>query len=212
VAFRTYRAAFRSTRGTVDFVNTLHFGGDDAALDFSPLTAQGLADKLATDANLLAAYKGILGTGYTYQDVTVREMLNVGDTSVPDQGAHTVAAAGTMSESTPQPPGAMTLILAIKTNAAVRSGHGYLALPSPPRGDVMSFGSWIQSGTYWTNVQALIAELGHWNKGGSRWSGTSWGVGIYSKTRRAAGASSYFFSAVSYQARPNIRWRESRES
>jgi hypothetical protein len=217
MAFRVYRAALRSTKAGTQFINTLHFGGDDGVLDFSPLTAQGLADKLGGDADFKAAYKGVLGSGYTFQDVTVREMLNVGDTSIPDQGAHTVNEGGAMSESTPVPPQSMTLILAIKTNAAVRSGHGYIALPSPPRGDVMNQNLWATSGVYWTNVQALIAELGHWNAGGSHWSiggidPTSWGLGIYSATRRARGASEYFFHAVSYQARPDIRWRSSRQT
>lgn len=200
------------TQGTIVMNNTFCIFGDDSSLDWSPMTAQGLADHIGGSL-LPSKWQALLTAGATLDSVTVRELLAPGDLSVPDEGVHTLALTGTRSATDTRLPTPMCALLHIATNAAVRSGHGRMFLPP-----IIDSGALANGGTigptvaYQTAITGLITELGHWNKGGSHWlSGSTWGVGVYSRTRRAKGLPQFAFSAVAYSNKNLVHWLESRQ-
>lgn len=188
-------------------VNTFTIFGDEAIFDWTPTTAQGLADHIAGSV-LPSKFAALLQSDSSLQQVIVRELLAPSDTSVPDQGVAAPALTGTMGATGLDVPTPCCAVLTIGTNAAIRSGHGRMFLPPLRRSGNVS-GDDV-SATYVAAVAPLITELGHWNTGGSHWANGNWGIGVYSRTRRARAIATFAFHANAYTLRAPITWLESR--
>jgi hypothetical protein len=208
VAERFYHCAFHSTMHGQEIVNTFSIFGDDSFADFTPLTAQGLADKIGGTAALVTAYKALFDATAIVEVLTVREMLAPGDTSVPDAGAHDLNVAGTSPAGGVGLPDALCAVLSFHTDAAVRSGHGRMFLPIFASDSISN--EEVSNG-YRGQVNTLIGELGHFKKGGSAWdAGGHFGLGVYSRTRRARGDAAFAFSITSMTLKAPLTWLESR--
>ena len=209
MADRFYRVALLSTIAGQQCVNTFCIFGDDAFLDFTPMTAQGLADKIGGDTALTTAYKALLGADSTYDMVSVSEMLAPGSTAIPDSGAHTVNVVGTIATPTTIPD-ALCAVLHLSTNAAVRSGHGRMFLP--PLRSVVNLTDELVSSGYTTLVNSFIAALDDYYKGGSAWTvgGSHWQLGVYSRTRRARGEPYFAFGVTGMVLKKPVTWLRSR--
>lgn len=209
MADRFYRVALESTVATQLIVNTFCIFGDDAFADFSPLTAQGLADKLGTDTTLTDAYAGLLNTDSTFDSVVVTEMLAPGDTDIPESGAHSVAKTGTMA-TTSDVPDPLCAVLHLSTDAAVRSGHGRMFLPPLRLSDNIN-NEVVSNGYASTHAAPFIAALETYFRDGSAWDGGShWGLGVYSRTRRARGDANFAFSVTALVLKTPVTWLRSR--
>jgi hypothetical protein len=215
MADRFFQVAVHYTVGGQHMESTFCIFGDDSDLDFTPMNAQGLADKLGGNADFTTAWKNLLVASDALDDVTVRELVAPGGSDIPSEGSHHVGLSGTRSFGGSALPLEVCAILGIHTDAAIRSGRGYFHLP-PARSTTTMNGSTADqfnlSDAYWTAANALLAEMGHWNNGGSHWdTGSSWGVGVYSRTRRARGISTFAFHAVSYSLPNSVKWLRSRK-
>ena len=214
MADKFYRVAIEMHTAQWEGVNTFCIFGDDNYLDWTPLTAQGLADKIGGDGTLITKLKAALTTNVTVDAVLVREMLSPTDPSVPDAGAHTVGGAGTFTATAVGPPTQIVCILSEHTDAAVKSGHGHMAFPAAENYNVYKAdGTFDPASAWWTALNAYITELQLYKKGGSKWAaGGHWGLGVYSRTRRARGLPQFAFSVTSITPRLSPRWLNSRQS
>lgn len=170
------------------------------------------AEDVATDvwAWLDTDYKSVLATEGTVLDLLALEEIAPGGSGVPDAYLLSINSAGTLS--TPNNlPMELTMHLQSKTGVPVRGAHGGIFLPPPLSstfltGDGLGFAT---SGDYWTNSGALADTLLE----GADWTGVGTGhysYVIYSKTRRAAGASTYAFDVTSITRNPKPTWLRSR--
>lgn len=215
MAFRVYRAAFEY-RGEFgrSMVNVLHFGGDDAILPVDDLNAKKLADKLAAGA-LVTRWRGLLDASQTFDRVVVTEMLPEDDTGIPEAGEATVSLAGTMAV-TGDLPAELCAVVNKHTGIPKRYARGWWFMPPAQTELATAGGNFLSTSTYMVNINALIAELGHWNKGGSAWGETvawgdaTWGLGVYSRTRHNKGLANYFFHCNAYSVATKPHWLRSR--
>ena len=153
----------------------------------------------------------MLPTNVTVQSLVVREELAPGSTAVPEEASQTIGLAGTLSTSGDMLPPAMCILASFYTNAAVRSGHGRMFIPGcGPSANLASTGLWDTSTALWTAVAAFLDEL-KTNHGAGLF-GTDFTAHqvVYSRTRRAAGASAYWFDVSSYTRRAAPHWLRSR--
>lgn len=105
--------------------------------------------------------------------------------------------------------------LGSKTSAAIRSGHGGMFIP-PGLSSTFLTGdglNWSTSGDYWVNAGALGDTL----LDGHDWDNLIGGTGhesyvIYSRTRRAAGATTFAFDVTAVIRNPVPTWLRSRKS
>jgi hypothetical protein len=211
MADRFYRVALQSTVHGQQIVNTLHFFGDDAALDFTPLTAQGLADKLGSTTSFTTTYGALIAVSGTFDDIVVTQMLAVGDTAVPEYGLHHVGITGGLSDGVNPVPDPLCGVLTLKTGVPRRGASGRMFLP--PLCVQSNMTDELLAAGYKINVQNFVDELGHWNKNGSRWAtsgSSSWGIGVYSKTRRDRGEPNFAYHVVGYRINNAVTWLRSR--
>lgn len=214
MADRFYQVQWRYTCAGQDMESTYCIFGDDSVFDWTPTNAQGLADKLGGATALRDAWKNLLVTSDTLNSVGVRELVAPGGSGVPTEGSHSFGLAGTRSFGVAALPLEVGGIVRIHTDAAIRSGRGYFHLPPARATTTMSVSQPDQFNTsdaYWTLAAALVTELGHWNQSGSAWSSGDWGMGVYSRTRRARGLSTFAFHAVSYTVPNSVKWLRSRK-
>lgn len=149
---------------------------------------------------------------YTVQALVVREELDHADTSVPDEASATIGLAGTLSGSGDKLPVPVCTLVTFYTNAAVRSGHGRMFLPSPGYASALDgTGLWDSSGAYWTTaLPAFLDELVNAHSTGSGNAGHDLSHVVYSRTRRTAGLPEYYFDVESYTKRRQPHWLRSR--
>lgn len=204
-----WRCSYESTRSGVTLVNTFHV----VARPTSPLdnySADTVRDVL--HAALTTKYRAVASTDTTVQSLTVREELTPGSTDIPRESVQTIGLAGTRAVADTNLPASMTLLATIRTNAAVRSGHGRVFL-LPPVEQAALTGSaiWRTTNAYWLNAITFMAELI------SDHTHTTLGVPdgsidpvIYSRTRRERGDANYYFDVTAYVLRPAPHWLRSR--
>lgn len=214
MADRFYQVQWRYTCGGQTMESTYCIFGDDSVLDFTPMSAQGLADKLGGTTALTGAWRSTMVSVDSLDSVSVRELVARPGIDVPTEGSHALGLAGTRSFTGSATPLELGGIVALHTAAALRSGRGYFHLP-PCRSTSSLNGSTADqfnlTDTYWTGAASLVTELGHWNQGGSAWAGGSWGMGVYSRTRRARGESLFAFHTVSFTVPNSTKWLRSRK-
>jgi hypothetical protein len=182
-----------------------------------PITTDVLAAFLSSTwmDSFITAYKAIIPSSYTLDAILARRAFDPQDpTSVPPESFRNVSAAGTLSGSDANLPLGAALLIHMATDSAVRSGHGRVFLPSPTVAAFLSAGHWATTGTYWTNVAALITQLNAllYTAGGSHAGGgaADFDLAVYSKTRRAAGISTYLFRCTALTPQSKVRWLRSR--
>lgn len=207
-----WRCSYEVDHSTgVRFVNTFHVVVHDSSLVLGGGSAAQVRDVL--HSALTTKYRAILPTNCTVQALVVREELAPGSTAVPEEASQTIGAAGTLSTSGDMLPPPTCILATFYTNAAVRSGHGRMFLPGcGPAANLTSAGTWDTTTTLWTALAAFLDEL-KTNHGAGIF-GTDFTAHqvIYSRTRRAAGASSYWFDVQSYVRRQQPHWLRSRLS
>jgi hypothetical protein len=206
-----WRCSYESTRAGVTVVNTFHevarpdAGSDDPSADT-------VRDVLTAALN--TKYRAVLPTDATLQSLTVREELPPGSTDIPRESVATIGLAGTRTITDTNLPMSMTLLATIRTNAAVRSGHGRLFMPLPTQQNCLTAqGIWQVTNAYWIASGAFMAELNlnhNWTVLGVP-SGHLATV-VYSRTRRARGDAFYYFDMTAYVLRPAPHWLRSRST
>lgn len=206
MAFRIYQVRTEYTSKGQPCVGNLHIGGDDSFGDFSPLSAQGLADKVGGDSTLMAAWRALLSTGDTVTGVTARELLAPGDTGVPDVGFHAVTGAGTRSLAAGVLPLPVCGLVHVKNNGAVKGGQSWMHLPPIRDAGVLDVGGAISTGSwYQTNAAALITAWVPYLRGGSAWTTFTgiaeghWGLMTYARKRRARSLPKWAFAVTALQ-------------
>jgi hypothetical protein len=123
-----------------------------------------------------------------------------------------VAAAGTRTGVDGEMPLQACGLLKLHTAAAIRSGHGHLFMP--PIFDSGELGGQriLHTSEYWTALGSAVTELGHMNRGGSSWSGGTWGLCVYSRTRRARLLADFAFHVTSESFGDEVHWLRSRSA
>jgi hypothetical protein len=206
-----WRCSYESTRAGVTVVNTFHevarpdSGSDDPSADT-------VRDVL--HAALTTKYRAVLPTDAIVQSLTVREELAPSDTGIPRESVQTIGLAGTRTISDTNLPMSMSLLATIRTNAAVRSGHGRLFLPLPTQQSTLTAaGIWRAADGYWIASGAFMTELNL----NHNWTVLGLPVGhlstvVYSRTRRARGDAAYYFDMTAYVLRTAPHWLRSRST
>lgn len=204
-----WRCSYESTRLGVTFVNTFHVVGRPTLPADDP-SADTVRDVLNTA--LTTKYRAVLSNDTTLQTLTVREELDPSSHDIPRESVLTIGALGTRAVANTNMPPSMTLLATIRTNAAVRSGHGRLFLPPPiEQGALTANGIWLTTNGYWIASNTFMAELINDH------TFTVLGVPagsidpvVYSRTRRLRGDSNYYFDVTAYVLRTIPHWLRSR--
>lgn len=206
-----YRVAYRFNRGSVEEVNTFHVVTADAALSIFDAGIDDVRDAL--HAAFTTKYKAMLSPACTVQDLTVTEVVTPGSGAVPRQSVQTIGAAGTRASagSVAQHP-ALSCVVKLKTNAAVRGGIGRMWIPLAGENDMGTDGIVSTGGTLWTAMGTFFDEFlnGH-AAGGWTGSQTAHQV-VYSRTRHQRGLSPYWFKVKAYTRSPRQHWLRSRST
>lgn len=205
---KVWRCSYESVLLGTTFVNTFHVVARTPAL-----TADAGADEVrdTLHAALTTKYRACLKTAYTLNSLTVREELAPGDTSIPAESVQTIGLAGTLGGGDTLLPLSMVQLVTFRTNAAVRSGHGRMFMPSSrASADLDANALWLATNPYWTNVTAFCNELKtHHDMGILGADGTLAQV-VYSRTRRARGDADYYFDVTAFVQRNKPHWLRSR--
>ena len=207
-----WRCAYDSTGPNgVELVNTFHIKADPGALS-SEATAHAVAD--GVDSWLTTLYRAVAPDNFTVNSLAVRQEVAPGSGDVPSEWSKTIGTAGTRASSGWTLPVPMCMLVSVKTNAAVRSGHGRMFMPPGlVPGALLAGGLWSLTLTYGTAVSAFFDALlaGH-DIGTEGIDASHLSYVIYSRTRRQAGLSQYYFDVTSYVRRAAPHWLRSRST
>lgn len=209
---KIYKVQMKWHTGTITGVSTFHVHATTSApLGAGAPSAHDVADKV--DTQLGAKFAAVVPQTGALDTINVVEEVDPGDPSaIPEAYEKVVARNATYSPGVFNIASALCGMLKVRTNAAVRSGHGRLFLPpvfsSTP---LAANNTWATSSTWLTNVNALAAELAGGFEGGAWWS-SGWDARlvVYSRTRRARGISTYWFGVTGVALDPQQRWLRSR--
>lgn len=209
---KIYKVQLKWHTGTITGVSTFHVHAvSSAPLGSSSPSAHDLADKV--DSVIGAKFAAVVPMTGALDTINVVEETDPGDLSaIPEAYEKVVARSATYNPSTFNVASALCGMLKVRTNAAVRSGHGRLFLPpvfsSTP---LAANNTWATSSTWLTAVQALATELQNGFEAGSWWTaGWDARLVVYSRTRRARGISTYYFGVTGVALDPQQRWLRSR--
>jgi hypothetical protein len=214
VAERAYEVAFHHEYGGQPFVTTWAAFGDDVSGQ-TPSDAQDIAAHYGGSAALTTAFAAMVPTAGTLLTCVATEIIEPGSGDVPSQGVHSINKPGTHPVDSAFLPDPMCTVISKHTDAAVRSGHGWMF--TPPIGTATAINDEVAAPSWLALVQAFIDEMNHFNKGGSAWSGSipwidpsTWGNAVYSRTRHQQQLAQYLFHIVGFTARSPITWLRSR--
>jgi hypothetical protein len=145
--------------------------------------------------------------------LTVREELAPGDSSIPAESVASINLAGTRAPGDTKLPTGLCQLATIRTNAAVRSGHGRLWMPPAVDGaSLAATHTFVAAGTYQLANKAFLDELQLHHDMGLLGVDGHLDTVIYSRTRRARGDADYFFDMTAYILRAEPHWLRSRQS
>lgn len=188
-------------------MNDLHYQTDVAALGDEPPGADVLD---AVDTHLTTLYRACLPVGNLLDSLEAREEVMPGSGAVPLSASKVKGVAGTLATPDTKLSDAATLILKLRSDAAIRSARGYLAMPSPKAsGNLDATAKWSTVGGFWTAIQAFAAALDDVLSTGGAFPASLNPV-VYSRTRRSRGLSPFTFQMVEAIPNPAQRWRRSR--
>lgn len=204
VADFLFRAQFQGRLASGALVrNSLHYWESTELLENrAPLSE--VADHL--DTKLTATYLALNSTDYHLDTLEVRSVVRTWAPyfEIPEVYAKNVSSVGGSAPSTDRLPDGMTAKISIKSDAAIRGGHGWLLLPGSPAGSSLSSVAKWESG-YLTNIQALAALLDDQ---------VSWGTlpvhtlspVVYSRKRHQENAENFFFRVTGATASSTPGW------
>jgi len=205
---KVWRCSYESVCQSVLIVNTFHVVDRPDALE-SDRTADQVRDLL--HSALTTKYRALVQAGVTVSSLLVREELPPGDTGIPAESSQTIGLVGTLAGSDQNLPLSLCVLASVKTNAAVRSGHGRLFLPCPQSaGSLTTNGLWNTANAFWTNAGTFMTELN--NNHGYADGGLTGHLAtvVYSRTRRGRGDPNYYFDMTGYTLRTKPHWLRSR--
>lgn len=204
---KIYRFSYQGHEDTgVAVVNSLHY-----QTDLSIFASEPSADNIlsSVSSHLLTAYRACIPGNITVDSAELREELPLSDTSVPASASLNIALVGTLNMTTAALPDAMCMIVKLRSNAALRSARGYIALPSPrDRSYLSTSRAW--TGVYLSAAQTLAALLDDDITLGSPFAQAGLHPVVYSRTRHDRNESPWTFQVVEAIPRTVPSWRRSR--
>jgi hypothetical protein len=204
-----WRCAYESVRGGALIVNTFHQVWRDDVGGTSPASADQVRDAL--DTALTTKYKAIMPSDATVQGLAIVEEVDPAGTAVPQSSYKSINAAGSRTPTSLNLSPAVCILVSIKTNAAVRSGHGRMWMPPALGHDtIQAPNTWTTSNAYYTAVTAFMNELNSNHTISVGLTNGHLATVIYSRTRRERGDSNYYFDMTGYAIRSDQRFLRSR--
>lgn len=203
----TFNGVHESTG--VQIVNVIHFATDEEPLAGNA-SAQDVADKV--DDVFSTLWREMATTEVRLQTIIAREELAPGDTSVPEEAAATVDALGIRSAGSSSLPLAFCGLINCHTDAAVRSGHGWIFCPPMQKADDLTGAETIDPASiYWNTMVNFGTAVKNTHQIGTVVVHDLHAV-VYSHTRRARGDAQYWFDIKSAVPRPRPTWLRSRQT
>lgn len=201
----TFNAVHESSG--IEIINVLHTATDEPPAAGNA-SAADVADKVAEVC--ATHYRAMLTTECRLQTIIAAEALASDDNSVPEEAAHTIDAAGTRSASDSSLPLAFCGLINLHTDAAVRSGHGWMFAPPLQSSSALTGSETIDpSSAYWTAMSNFANDLQTEHDIGTVIVHSMRFV-VYSQTRRDRGDSQYWFHVTSAVPRARPTWLRSR--
>lgn len=213
-----YRISFRSSQDGVDVVNTLHAAAHSDAPEWIPSSPDMTPALVASeiDTQLTTLYRAILHQTATLHDITVVEEFDPLHPDLPRAAAVvSKELAGTRTSSFSDLPVPTCAILQLRTASIGRSFRGRQFMPPAMVTQDLSDGVFNDTSNYITAINAYRAKLDNTFGTGSTWS-TLWTdtahvrLGVYSRTRRARGADSFFAPITATAVDRKAHWLRSR--
>lgn len=203
---KVYRFSYVGHLATGVVFNTgLHYQTDVPPAGSEPAPADILT---AIDGHLRTAFRACLQNGYTVDSAELREEVDLSTGDVPSAASLVVNQLGTLTGGSNILPDATTGIIKLKTDAALRSGRGYMAIPGPRNASFLADGQ--NFGSSWTSLLNTFAALLDDSMDLGTVLITHLNPVVYSRTRRARGLTPYTFQVVEGIVNPRVRWRRSR--
>jgi hypothetical protein len=170
------------------------------------------ADEVVDQARIKyeAPYRALLAEDCTLVSITARELVRYWAPyyEIPQEAVETLGGEGGISTGSHRLPLALTAIINIRGNAAVRGARGWMLVPgSPETTHLNSLGLW--QGEYLVNLQAWANLLEEDMVYGTLPEHRLATV-VYSETRRRREADNWFFGLGSVSANDRPSWLESR--
>lgn len=190
------------------YVNTFHYQTDLNSPDDDEPDISDVAG--AVDSHLRTYYLACVPVSLTTSSLESREELPKGSPDIPSAFSISINTPGTLVNANSFLPVAQASIISIKSAAAIRSGRGYVAMPSPRDSTYMASGGTLaQSGTYWNALTAFAARLDDSLSVGTISPVTVWPV-VYSRTRHQRGVEPWAFHVTEATPKRYPKWRRSR--
>jgi hypothetical protein len=210
MAARIFRVSARYQLGTQECVNTFHVAARQGLI--SDATEQDYLDSIS--AVLLGPYRALIPTSDRFIDFTMVDPEDPANpTALRGQWVKTHNVAGTRMISDGDLPKAVCAVAKLNTDAYGRSFRGRLWLPPAVAKSQVDSQLFTASGEYMTACNALAAKFV-----------TNWGetVGpirdydltpaVYSRVKRAQGASNYWAEVTDATVGRHVRWLRSRDN
>lgn len=162
------------------------------------------------DTQYTFAFTSCLPDTLTVSELQLRQIVPPGSGDVPLAASKTLSTNGGLSGENDDVPTSCCVILSLHTNAALRSGRGYQALPSPVYSELMAsidrVGSTIvDNGAHLADLYADGYDLGSLFP-------THVNTVVYSRARAGRLLDPVTFKIVSGSVNTRIMWRRSRVS
>lgn len=211
---KLWRAAWNYTHNAsgVKATNVVHFVVRDAGGALSTSSADEVRDAL--HGKFSTPFRSVIGNIWKQDTLVVTEVLAPGSTDIPEQSTEAIGTNGSISVSGDLLPVPSCTLVTLRTNAAIRSGHGRLFLINPgAAANLDSTGKYDPLTAYWvTTLPALLADLDDdvAVENGIYADGTGHIV-VYSRTRHALpGPPDYYFDVQTATAHLELHWLRSR--
>lgn len=173
-------------------------GSDPAAVD----VLDGI------DGHYRSTFVAVMDSRIMVDSAELREEVTPYSGEVPAAASKVVNTPGGLGGTGKVLPDALTMIVKLRTDAALRSARGYMALPGPSSTSYLS-ASRQWTGAYLTAVQAFAALLDDEIEFGAVTPSHGRPV-VYSRTRHARQLDPYTFDVVEGVPRLTPSWRRSR--
>lgn len=189
----------------VQVITGLHYQTDVPPLGSEPNAADLLA---GIDGHLRTAFLAMHHSSFVVDSAELREEVDPASGAVPAAASLAVNTGGVFSGGTIALPDALCAIIKLRTDAALRSARGYMAITSPRQtANLSTSRQW--TGTFLTALQNFAALLDDDISAGS-FAPTVLHPVVYSRTRRGLQLSPYTFKIVEGIVRTVPSWRRSR--
>lgn len=143
--------------------------------------------------------------------VVTREEVEYWNGAIPATGAHPVDVDGTSGSINLDLPRSLSGIINLKTDAAIRSGHGWIMCPPHQDKGAHTGGHWLTTSWYYTALQAFAAKItDEFDQSGT--DTRHYKPVVYSQTRRRRGDSNYWFHVTAAIPKARPTWVRSRLS